>query len=934
MAVGARWAAGALLVLLAAFVGEAGAVCSRADREGTYLAFDGTVALENTGTLPAVFAQSLTVQLFVRLDDAFVYSDAAGPSRTLVAAGTATAYGWRLGCARSKCCLQAAAGSAASLGEVCTGTLPRGVWHQLTATYSPGEGRRAQGLGRLFVDGKKVGESSFGVLGDAAIVYPSGVRKLSIGGMDNLFVKAHMDEIRVWNVTMTESEVLDTAHEIGWWATCTSAVSRIASISGTRLTSLILYINDAGSDRSSPMASGATLTLVRGTDVVTNAASYGGSLTVVGGEFGLVATDFVMGATEPAYIEMVPRVELLDTSQGVLKELNPPMAGESVSTVVSQHENVVLDYMVRDPNYDDVIELMRRMNYNHTTPECYARYVMGLTLQCNVRDDAGWAAYAGVPGYFSHTDVSTVNNAITSLGLGSGAPDLGAQRTSANTSCLLLAPKDGLGLPRFLPPNTETQSRFIYRLAWTHLTRYQWWIGGDHQSLFFEVRSTRRYPTQGTAIAATVRLNMGYTMHISPEWVNAATYPMYPQGDDSAKTFGATPPALSVASGMVIATSGMKMAVTVGDSLSFKVRVRDRNNRDSVTISAREDPGLPPGRERLQFVASSRVAFPNPPMSQQIGNILCETSGTYPPELKPPDFFDRDLTYTPQEADMGSIYKVCFYASSSALPPDGVDKKSEASLTDLCVTIEVLKTAPLVALPTEVTTFVGCPTEVPIVVSQTLSPFDMAAQAYTYRLIPTEELSAMCDSAGNCRPIPGGLPRGAVLVTSSQVSGETRAMLKWRPERGQEMESAYRVCFMPEAIGVDLAIAGRPTPTCMGLVVRKCQMCLGAGQSLASVAQLYSLDFLELYMANPFITSPDKVRPGTLITTGATYRVREGDSVHALAARFAVSVEELLGANPDVRMANGTLLPERHLCVRTPSCSVTCKFGTDCLRTK
>jgi len=41
-----------------------------------------------------------------------------------------------------------------------------------------------------------------------------------------------------------------------------------------------------------------------------------------------------------------PRVELLDTSRGVLKELDPPIEGEGVSTVVSQLDHVVLDYMV------------------------------------------------------------------------------------------------------------------------------------------------------------------------------------------------------------------------------------------------------------------------------------------------------------------------------------------------------------------------------------------------------------------------------------------------------------------------------------------------------------------------------------------------------------------------------------------------------------
>lgn len=74
------------------------------------------------------------------------------------------------------------------------------------------------------------------------------------------------------------------------------------------------------------------------------------------------------------------------------------------------------------------------------------------------------------------------------------------------------------------------------------------------------------------------------------------------------------------------------------------------------------------------------------------------------------------------------------------------------------------------------------------------------------------------------------------------------------------------------------------------------------------------------------------MRPGTVITTGATYRVREGDTLQALSQRFAVSVGDLIGANPDVHMANGTIAPDRHLCVRTPSCSVACKFGTDCYR--
>jgi len=59
---------------------------------------------------------------------------------------------------------------------------------------------------------------------------------------------------------------------------------------------------------------GATLTLVPGTNEVANAASYGGSLAVVAsdppvdGAAGLVAKDFVQGETEPRYLEMVPPI--------------------------------------------------------------------------------------------------------------------------------------------------------------------------------------------------------------------------------------------------------------------------------------------------------------------------------------------------------------------------------------------------------------------------------------------------------------------------------------------------------------------------------------------------------------------------------------------------------------------------------------------------
>lgn len=859
--IGSRWTAGMLVLLLAATcVREAGAAltCDRDDREGSFMHFDGSVALEDSDSLPGVWAESVTVQLFVRLDDDFVFSDVDGAPRTLVGAGMGdgTQYGWRLGCLKSKCCFHAVAGSISALGEVCTKTLERHQWYQLTATYDPGEGRRAQGRARMYVDGKMVVETTLGSLGDTALQYPTGSRVISIGGVSSVmqFVTADFDEIRLWNISMSEDQVLDTAHEIGWRETCDSPVSRVASIGGEMIRALQLYL---GADQLESV-------LPLGTEL-TSEAAVRGRMIVVGDAQGsgiVEAVDFNPADPNDGvhYIEREPTLELLGSSRGVLRRFETPLDGESVTVVVSQGETVVLDYVVRDPNYDDVIELMRRLQYNVSDDlllrDCYPSYVMGHTLQCNMDDDAGWTAYAGVPGYQSHTERTTVVNEITLSPLGEGAPDAGALRTTGNSSCLTLSPKAGMGLPPFLPPYTATQSRFNYRLAWTHLPRYQWWLAGDHQQLKVLVRSTRRYG----AVAETSELYTGYLMHVSPEFVNPGTYPLYPQGVDSEKTFGSNlPPALQLPAGTVMATDGMRLAVHVGESLSFKVRVRDRNNQDEATIHAREDPGLPPGKNRLTFLPSERTAFPRPSLAEQVGNILCEVDSTYPAHMAPPNFFDRNLVYTPQELDMGSIFRLCLYARGSSLPPYGVDKRSETSLQDLCLTIDVLKPTPVVDLAATVTTFVGCPTEVPILVSEVLEHYNMAAAPYTYQLVPVEAGSLVCDATERCEPIRGGVPLGAELQTLQQIPGETRALLKWTPERGQELESAYRICFEPQALGVDLKVAGRLPATCTELTVRKCQMCLAAGQSLASVAKSFHLDFLELYMANPFIARPDQV---------------------------------------------------------------------------
>ena len=50
-----------------------------------------------------------------------------------------------------------------------------------------------------------------------------------------------------------------------------------------------------------------------------------------------------------------------------------------------------------------------------------------------------------------------------------------------------------------------------------------------------------------------------------------------------------------------MAQHGDSLAVAVGETLEFLVRMQDRNKGDTTVIRVREDPGLPPGRRAAEL---------------------------------------------------------------------------------------------------------------------------------------------------------------------------------------------------------------------------------------------------------------------------------------------------------------------------------------------
>lgn len=175
--------------------------------------------------------------------------------------------------------------------------------------------------------------------------------------------------------------------------------------------------------------------------------------------------------------------------------------------------------------------------------------------------------------------------------------------------------------------------------------------------------------------------------------------------------------------------------------------------------------------------------------------------------MSPPHYVDRVFTYKPREQHAGGVFRVCLYAESLKEPwgsevglrrYDAMSKYSR----DLCVRIKVLVPMPVLELPRgdrEFEAIVGCQLKIALKLRDAgPEGYDKAdgndVTPYKYVVVPTVEGSEMCSSS-HCSSIAApGLPRGMEIVDSNDELGG-KATLMWTPERGQELDSAYRICL-------------------------------------------------------------------------------------------------------------------------------------------
>lgn len=111
-----------------------------------------------------------------------------------------------------------------------------------------------------------------------------------------------------------------------------------------------------------------------------------------------------------------------------------------------------------------------------------------------------------------------------------------------------------------------------------------------------------------------------------------------------------------------------------------------------------------------------------------------------------------------------------------------------------------------------------------------------------------------------------------------------------------------------------------------------------SGDTLFFIARRFNISLQSLINANPQIEDPNIIFPGQVIcipsaapglpcSNGQVYRVVRGDTMFEIARRFGVSLDALIGANPQISDPN-LIYPGQEICIPGLPGPVPCSNGT------
>jgi hypothetical protein len=318
------------------------------------------------------------------------------------------------------------------------------------------------------------------------------------------------------------------------------------------------------------------------------------------------------------------------------------------------------------------------------------------------------------------------------------------------------------------------------------------------------------------------------------------------------------------------------VSVAIGQSFSAILAVADRNAADSLDISLVDGSGLP-NSATLTAVETTNSSLP------------------YFSAIK------RVLRFAPLPSFAGLVFVVCVRASSNSLPFNGCP---------LCFTISVPAPTPAVVVDqsspaSSIVSAVNCEIRLRLTVVDRGFPLYCAVVQATS---PSSSQLALLPPFSSFTQLVG--PTSPSNPSTSCSNGSSYEFF-WQPVRGQD-GMTFEFCFsVASALQSDRAVA----TVCHSIKIAKCRVCVGAGDTIGSIAMRYSTDWLQLWGSNFNITEPDALQQGQLVTLGPLYRTRFGDTLSSVAELFFTTSSSILALNPDVSQQEA-LAVDTLLCVQ------------------
>ena len=299
----------------------------------------------------------------------------------------------------------------------------------------------------------------------------------------------------------------------------------------------------------------------------------------------------------------------------------------------------------------------------------------------------------------------------------------------------------------------------------------------------------------------------------------------------------------------------------------------------SVSIVATSDSMLPPGASLVQAACGSSL------------RSGCSNRSAI-------------FSWVPPVSSAGTSFFVCFAALSDVFDCSYYQRYS----SEACVYISVQYSA-LFQLAPSPTLVVRPLCSVRIVVDIADANSIYSTSFHLDPAFPLPRTATVSGASCSAPPVKVWNPPLPVINGTSTCSRVQR-VIQWAPALS-DAGSSLRLAFRTQST------SGEQMLTYLDIFVEKCCMCVQPGQTLASIASSMQVSWLELWAANPHISSPSNLNPDDLLSTGALIPGSEVQTLQNAAAISGRSLSYIMKWNPDLTMhASATpLLNGETVCV-------------------